>query len=79
MTTHGPATDAARASAPDARVAALVSQGLTNKEIAARLGVSSDTVHKHLGAVFQRTGVNTRAAVVALAFGARYGVTLAEA
>lgn len=59
-----------------AKVAGLVAQGLTNKEIAARLGISPETVHKHLNAVFQRTGVNTRAAVVALAFGARYGLTL---
>lgn len=59
-----------------AKVAGLVAQGLTNKEIAARLGISPETVHTHLNAVFQRTGVNTRAAVVALAFGARYGLTL---
>jgi DNA-binding CsgD family transcriptional regulator len=59
-----------------AKVAGLVAQGLTNKEIAARLGISPETVHKHLNAVFQRMGVNTRAAVVALAFGARYGLTL---
>lgn len=58
------------------RVATLVALGLTNKEIAARLGVSSETVHKHLNAVFRRTGVNTRAAVVALAFGARYGLAV---
>lgn len=58
-----------------ARVAGLVAQGLTNKEAAARLGISPETVHKHLTAVFQRTGVNTRAGVVALAFGARYGLT----
>jgi len=57
-----------------AKVAGLVAQGLTNKEVAARLGISPETVHKHLNAVFQRTGVNTRAAVVALALGARYGL-----
>ena len=58
-----------------ARVVALVAHGLTNKEVAARLDLSSETVKKHLDAVFQKTGVNTRAAVVALAFGARSGLT----
>jgi DNA-binding CsgD family transcriptional regulator len=56
------------------RVVALVAQGLTNKEVAVQLGISPETVHKHLNAVFQRTGLGTRSAVVALAFGARYGL-----
>jgi DNA-binding CsgD family transcriptional regulator len=56
------------------KVVTLVARGLTNKEVAGKLDLSSETVKKHLDAVFQRTGVNTRAAVVALAFGARYGV-----
>lgn len=60
------------------RVVALVAQGLTNKEAASQLGVSPETVHKHLNAVFQRTGLGTRSAVVALAFGARFGLVPAE-
>lgn len=59
-----------------AKVVTLVARGLTNKEVAQKLDLSPETVKKHLDAVFQRTGVNTRAAVVALAFGARYGVVL---
>ncbi len=58
------------------RVVGLTAQGLTNKEIAARLSISSETVHKHLAATFQKTGVSTRAGVVALAFGARFGIDL---
>lgn len=61
-----------------ARVVALVAQGLTNKEVAAQLGISSETVHKHLNAVFQRTSLGTRSAVVALAFGAPFGLVPSE-
>lgn len=61
-----------------ARVVALVAQGLTNKEVAARLGISPETVHKHLNAVFQRTSLGTRSAVVALAFGAPFGLVPSE-
>lgn len=61
-----------------AKVVAFVAQGLTNKEVAAELGISPETVHKHLNAVFQRTGLGTRGAVVALAFGAPFGMIPAE-
>jgi DNA-binding CsgD family transcriptional regulator len=56
-----------------ARVVALVAEGLTNKEIAERLGISIETVRKHLAASYQKTGVGNRAGVVALAYGARFG------
>lgn len=56
------------------RVVGLTAQGLTNKEIAARLSISSATVHSHLAATFQKTGIPTRAGLVALAFGARFGI-----
>jgi DNA-binding CsgD family transcriptional regulator len=58
------------------RVTALVALGLTNKEVAARLGLSSETVKTHLDASFRKTGAETRAGLVALVFGARYGLTL---
>jgi DNA-binding NarL/FixJ family response regulator len=50
------------------QVIALVSQGLANKAIARRLGVSEKTVKAHLTAVFSRIGVTdrTQAAVWAL-------------
>ncbi len=39
-------------------------QGLSNKEIARRLGVKEDTVKKHLQSVFTKLGVRRRAQVV---------------
>ncbi len=45
----------------------LASQGLTNKEIAYRLGISERTVQFHINSVFHKTGTNSRTEVVALA------------
>ncbi len=42
----------------------LVAEGLTNRAIAQRLGLSPRTVEYHLGQIFQRLGVNSRAAAV---------------
>ena len=42
------------------RVAMLVSDGLTNREVAARLFVSTNTVETHLRHVFQKLSVRTR-------------------
>ena len=47
-------------------------RGLTNREIAQELGLSIETVRKHVATIFDKTGVNTRSAVVALAYGARH-------
>lgn len=44
----------------EAQVLALVADGLANKQIAARLGISERTVKAHLGSVFQRIGVTDR-------------------
>jgi DNA-binding CsgD family transcriptional regulator len=60
------------------RVVGFVAQGLTNKEIAGRLSISAETIHKHLATTFQRTGVPTRAGLVALAFGARFGIDISS-
>ncbi|HEX6536844.1 MAG TPA: response regulator transcription factor [Gemmatimonadaceae bacterium] len=49
-----------------------VTEGLANKQIAARLGISSHTVKTHLAAVFQKLGASSRAEAVTL--GARRGV-----
>ena len=59
---------AARAEAPatveltprEAEVLGLVRQGLANKQIARRLGISERTVKAHLTNVFQRIGVADR-------------------
>lgn len=59
----------------EARVVALLAQGLTNKEIADRLDVSPETVHTHLKRTFEKTRIGSRSALVALAFGARFGIS----
>jgi DNA-binding CsgD family transcriptional regulator len=50
--------------ARQAQVAILLVDGLTNEQIARRLGISTGTVRKHLEAVFDRLAVPSRAAAV---------------
>ncbi|WP_189958800.1 helix-turn-helix transcriptional regulator [Streptomyces alanosinicus] len=51
----GPLSDA------EQRVAALAAEGLTNRGIAARLGVTVSTVEQHLTRVYRKLGVTSRA------------------
>ena len=60
--------------AREAQVLALLAEGLVNKQIAARLGISRHTVKTHLAALFHKLGVTTRAEAVAV--GARAGAIL---
>jgi DNA-binding CsgD family transcriptional regulator/pimeloyl-ACP methyl ester carboxylesterase len=46
----------------------LVAEGLPNRDIAARLGVSPTTVARHLANIYAKLGVNTRSAAAAYAF-----------
>ena len=50
-------------------VLGLAAQGLTNKEIAYRLGLSERTVQFHMNSVFNKTGTSSRTEAVALALG----------
>jgi len=51
--------------ARESEVAALLAQGLSNHEIAEGLHISEHTVKSHLKAIFQKTGVGSRAQVIA--------------
>jgi DNA-binding NarL/FixJ family response regulator len=48
-------------------VLALLAQGLTNKEIGAKLFITERTVAKHVGAILAKTGVGNRTEAAALA------------
>ena len=67
----GPVTARARLEAPvesltprEFEVLRLVAEGLHNRQIAVRLGVTEHTVKFHLGAVFGKLGVSTRTEAV---------------
>jgi DNA-binding NarL/FixJ family response regulator len=49
------------------QVLSLAAQGLTNKEIAYRLGISERTVQFHINSIFNKTATNSRTEAVALA------------
>jgi DNA-binding NarL/FixJ family response regulator len=55
----------------EAEVLAMLAEGLANRAIAARLAISEHTVKTHVGAIFGKLGVSTRAEAVAA--GARLG------
>ena len=50
----------------------LVGRGMSNKQIAWRLGISEKTVKAHLGSVFDRLGVEDR--VQAALWAQRHGI-----
>ncbi len=56
----------------EAGIAELVLRGLSTGEIAAALAISALTVQQHLKAVFDKTGVNSRRALVARVFAEQY-------
>lgn len=58
---------APRLSARQKEILGLLAEGLSNKEIGARLGVTERTAKFHVNAVFNRLGADNRAQAVALA------------
>ncbi|RKG84912.1 LuxR family transcriptional regulator [Corallococcus terminator] len=56
--------------ARELQVVSCICEGLGNKQIAAKLGISTWTVAAHLRRIFAKLGVDTRAAVVSRCFGA---------
>jgi DNA-binding NarL/FixJ family response regulator len=59
--------------AREAEVLALVAEGLTNRQVASRLTISEKTVASHLAHVFNKVGLQSRAA--ATAFAIAHGLT----
>ena len=55
-------------------ILALLADGLANKQIAARLGISKNTVKTHIELLFDKLGVSSRAEAVAT--GVRRGLLL---
>lgn len=49
----------------ESQVAGLVAEGLTNKEIARRLGISIGTTKDHVHRILEKTGFPNRAAIAA--------------
>ncbi len=62
---HGSAF--ATLSARERDVAALISEGLDNAQIAARLAISDKTVRNHITRIFAKLNVETRAQAIVLA------------
>jgi len=61
------------------RVAALVTRGQTNREVAAAMFVTENTVQTHIRHIFQKLGVRSRTELTALLLGAPAGtVSLAQ-
>ena len=59
-------------SARELEVLRLVARGLSNKEIAAELGITTHTVKYHLAALLEKLGVRSR--TEAVSFGVRNGL-----
>lgn len=72
--TAATATDAVPLSPREREILALLAEGMGNKIVAARLGISEHTVKTHVASIFQKLGADTRAEAVAI--GARTGLIL---
>jgi DNA-binding CsgD family transcriptional regulator len=57
-------------------IIALCGEGLMSKEIAARLGITANTVNTHKKNIFQKLGINTTVELVQYAM--KYGIIRVE-
>ena len=71
--TDGPLSDLSRR---ELEVLDLVAQGLTNRDIAARLVLSEHTVNRHVANILRKLGLTSRAAAASLA--GRHGLGIAR-
>jgi DNA-binding CsgD family transcriptional regulator len=62
----------------ETRVIQLVLRGLSTAEISERLRISALTVQDHLKAIFEKTGVNSRRALVARIFAEQYAARMPD-
>lgn len=67
VSASGPAQTVHPLSPREFQVLELASEGLTNKEIAYRLGISERTVQFHVNSIFNKTSTSSRTEAVALA------------
>lgn len=72
--TSASSADVTPLSPREREILALLAEGLGNKIVAARLGISEHTVKTHVASIFQKLGADTRAEAVAI--GARTGLIL---
>ena len=52
----------------EAEIAQLVTQGLTNQEIARQLYISENTVKKHINSLFRKLGIASRVQLLRLLY-----------
>jgi len=62
-----PATNLERLSERERQIAGLVARGLKNKDIGHELGISENTVKRHLQSIFSKTGTKDRLELAVLA------------
>lgn len=67
-TFRAPTVERHRLSRRQAQVVALVAQGLTDKEVAAELGLSEHTIGRHMHVIFTKIAVHSRTALAAWSF-----------
>jgi DNA-binding NarL/FixJ family response regulator len=73
LLTSSPAGERSPLSARESEILRLVAEGLSNKQIAARLTLSDHTVHRHVANILVKLRLSSRAA--AAAYAAKHGLT----